>query len=90
MIDIWTRNSIGDRFRLMVFNATFNNILLISWRSALLVEQTGVPGENHRPVTYNVNSIIDGFNRYLFRGHRGRDRIVVGFTTTCAISAYHH
>jgi len=23
-------------------------------------------------------------------GHRGRDRMVVGFTTTCAISAYHH
>jgi len=23
-------------------------------------------------------------------GGRGRDRIVVGFTTTCAISAYHH
>jgi hypothetical protein len=23
-------------------------------------------------------------------GHRGRDRIVVGFTTTNAISAYHH
>ena len=23
------------------------------------------------------------------RGHRGRDRMVVGFTTTCAISAYH-
>jgi len=22
-------------------------------------------------------------------GHRGRDRMVVGFTTTCAISAYH-
>ena len=21
---------------------------------------------------------------------RGRDRLVVGFTTTCAISAYHH
>jgi hypothetical protein len=21
---------------------------------------------------------------------RGRDRMVVGFTTTCAISAYHH
>jgi len=25
-----------------------------------------------------------------FMGHRGRDRVVVGFTTTCAISAYHH
>jgi hypothetical protein len=24
------------------------------------------------------------------RGHRDRDRMVVGFTTTCAISAYHH
>ena len=23
-------------------------------------------------------------------GHRGRDRMIVGFTTTCAISAYHH
>jgi hypothetical protein len=26
------------------FNATFNNILVV------LVEETGVPGENHRPV----------------------------------------
>jgi hypothetical protein len=26
----------------------------------------------------------------LLRGHRGRDRMVVGFTTTYAISAYHH
>ena len=27
----------------------FNNISVISWRSVLLVEETGVPGENHRP-----------------------------------------
>ena len=33
----------------MVFNATFNNVSDISWRSVLLVEETGVPGENHRP-----------------------------------------
>ena len=32
---------------LMVLNATFNNISVISWRSVLLVEGTG---ENHRPV----------------------------------------
>jgi hypothetical protein len=32
----------------MVFNATFNNISAISWRSVLLVEETGVPGENHQ------------------------------------------
>ena len=36
---------------LMVFNATFNNISVISWRSVLLVEETVAPGENHRPVT---------------------------------------
>ena len=38
-------------FRFMMFNATFNNISVISWRSVLLVEETGVPGENHRPQT---------------------------------------
>jgi len=32
-------------------NATFNNISVISGRSVLLVEETGGPGENHRPVT---------------------------------------
>jgi hypothetical protein len=31
----------------MVFNATFNNISVISWQSVLLVDETGVPGENH-------------------------------------------
>ena len=39
-----------DRVRVMVFNATFNNISVISWRSVLL-EEIGVPGKNHRPTT---------------------------------------
>ena len=34
----------------MEFNATFSNISVILWRSVLLVDETGVPGENHRPV----------------------------------------
>jgi hypothetical protein len=38
------------RDRAMMFNATFNNISVISWRSVLMVEETGVPEENHRPV----------------------------------------
>ena len=29
----------------MMFNDTFNNIAIISWNSVLLVEETGVPGE---------------------------------------------
>ena len=35
---------------LMVFNDTFNNISVISWRSVLMVEETRGPGENHRPI----------------------------------------
>ena len=34
----------------MVLKATFNNISVILWQSVLLVEETEVPGENHRPV----------------------------------------
>jgi hypothetical protein len=39
----------------MVFNVTFNNFPVISWQSVLLVEKTGVTGENRsncrKPVT---------------------------------------
>jgi hypothetical protein len=31
----------------MVFNATFNNISVILWRTVLMVEESGVPGENN-------------------------------------------
>ena len=37
------------RVRIMMFNATFNNISVISWRSVLLVEDTRVPRENQQP-----------------------------------------
>jgi hypothetical protein len=41
-----------SRVGVMMFNATFNNIsVIISWRSVLLVEETGVPGENHRIIS---------------------------------------
>jgi len=35
----------------MMFNATFNNISVILWRSVLLAEETRIHGENHGPVT---------------------------------------
>jgi hypothetical protein len=38
---------IGLGVTLLVFNANFNNISSILWRSVLLVDETGVPGENH-------------------------------------------
>jgi hypothetical protein len=48
----------------MVFNATFNNISVISLQSVINVEEAGVPGDNHRPaashwqtLSHNVISI---------------------------------
>jgi uncharacterized membrane protein len=37
----------------MVFNTIFNNISVISRQSVLLVEETLVPRENHRPWASN-------------------------------------
>jgi hypothetical protein len=44
------KNTLNFRMRVMVFNGTFNNISVISWWSVLLLEETGVPGENYRPI----------------------------------------
>jgi len=53
---------------LWVLNATFNNISVISWRSYLLLEETGVPEENHEPaqVTDKPNNVVSSTPR-----HRG-------------------
>jgi len=53
---------------IMDFNATFNNISAMSWRSVLLVEETVVLGENHRPVT-PVGSHWKTYHIMLYRVH---------------------
>jgi hypothetical protein len=50
---MWFKYTVGLFVCLMVFNATFNNISVISWRLVLLVEETGGPGENHQAVSSN-------------------------------------
>ena len=42
----------------MVFNATFNNNSDISWQSILLVEETGAPGQNHRPAASHRQTFV--------------------------------
>jgi len=44
-------NKLVTQFGLVyiAFDTLFNNISIVSWRSVLLMEETGVPGENHRP-----------------------------------------
>ena len=41
----------------MVFNANFNNISVLLWQSVLLVEETEVSGENHRPATSHLPTL---------------------------------
>jgi len=48
----------------MVFNATFNNISVISWRLVLLVEETGITGKSHRPVCHKS---VTNYHLVLYR-----------------------
>ena len=43
-------------FGFVVFNATFNNISVISWQSVLFVEETAVPEK-----TTSLSQVIDNF-----------------------------
>jgi len=55
----------------MVFKATFNNISVISWRSVLLVEETRVLRENHRPVASHRQTLSLNFASSTPRHERG-------------------
>jgi len=65
----------------MLFDATFNNISVMLWRSVLLVKETGVPPEkNHGPVashweTWSNNAVssthrLSGVQIHNFSGDR--------------------
>ena len=59
----------------LVFNATFNNISVISWWSTLLVEETGVTRENHRPAASHWQTLShnDGSTNIAMSGIRNRN-----------------
>ena len=57
----------------MVFNATFNNISAISSQLALMVEETGVPRENHRPVTCHWQTLSNNVYLYIICVHLNAD-----------------
>jgi hypothetical protein len=68
----------------MVVNAAFNNIWVLSWRSVLLVVETGVTGENYRSAisysqTLSNNIILESLS-YL----------VVRWATIISLSNFEH
>ena len=53
--------------------------------------ETGVLSENLRPAAASHSQNVHSCKRlYQGRSHHGRDRMVVGFITTYAISTYYH
>jgi len=42
-----------------MFYTTLNNISVISWREVLLVEETGVPGDNHLVIDKLYHIMLD-------------------------------
>jgi hypothetical protein len=75
------------RVRFMVFTANLNNISVISWRSILLVGDTGVPGENHRPAASQWQTL----SHYVYRVHlcwEGFELTMLVVIVTDCISSY--
>ena len=70
----------------MVFNATFNNISVISWRSVLLVVETGVPEEN--PLSHVTDNF---YHIMLYRtGVELTTLVVIGTDCTGSCKSNYH
>ena len=71
------------RVRFMVFNSTFNNISVITWRSILLVEETGAMGKKHWPVASHWQTLSPNVVLSTPRHERDSNSVLVVIGTDC-------
>jgi hypothetical protein len=75
-------------YAIMVFNTTFNNISVISRGSVLLVEETGVSGENDRPVASHwqplSHTVVSNRVHLAMNGVQLTTSVVIGTDCTCS------
>ena len=62
----------------IVFSATFNNISVISWRSGLLVEETGVHGRKHRHVASHWQTLLHNVGPSTLHHEQGSNSTLLG------------
>jgi hypothetical protein len=70
----------------MVFSHTFNNISIMSWRSVLLLEETGAPGENQRRLYRDILYFTFLFSLFVFVSPAGQYNVI--WTGACIIILY--
>ena len=69
------------------------HLLYLSWNAKLCqINDMNIILKNRRKVLQGDESHVPVVKSvcHNFKWKDGRDRMVVGFTTTCLISAYHH
>ena len=68
----------GFIFGFIVFGATFNSISFISWRSVVLVEETGEPRENHLRAASHwqtlPHNVVSNTHRYEWYSNYNHDQ----------------
>jgi hypothetical protein len=76
----------------VVFNATFNNISVTSWRSVSLVEEIGVPSEttNLPHVTYKLYNIMFYRVHLAWAGFELTKLVLVGTDCIGSCNSHYH